>query len=260
LSAIVKQGIEGGPTLVNAFTRKNGLQGFDSAQVYRGTHAECAAMMASATAAGAVEILEWEQEGAISTITIRSGNAQDGSGEVPFDTFELVANHSQEDISKARAFTELTVDQVGQVTAAVASKQSGTQPTFTGWIPAMADLYALLIAKHTSYYDAQWVFRKTRWLSQYGALKADLTNSFKIFTTAQLEAAEPMPNGTRFALATVDANFPTVVYTPQLSGLFFHGWLKFPGTVNQAGRANKVQSTNEYWLGNWALSAYAKVA
>lgn len=265
MSLIVKQSDQGGPTLVNARLRMNGLAGFESTQTFRGTHAECAAMLARQAAAGIVEILDWEQEGPISTITIGSGSAQDGSADKAFDTWEVLGNNSQEDMSKADSFRSLTPDQVGLVDAAVAQKQSGQTPTFSGWPSSgsvrlkMNDLYNLKLTNHVTWYDAQYVFKKTRWLSQQGQLKADFSNVFRVYTTDQLQVAEVIPNGIRFSLAAVDASFKVITFSTELNGLFKRGWLKFPPVVNQVGGHNKVRVDQEYWLSYWALPAYAEL-
>lgn len=265
---IVKCGNERGPFLTNTSRTRNGQSGNESTITFMGTHDECAGFIATQVASGFVEILNWDQDGPVSTVTLRSSLAQDGSADQAFDTWELLGNEEQVTIQKSRRVVALKPEEVAEVIAQVAAAESDGSDSFSNFSQTQAisnvqfSLFYHLLGGHTSFELSRYVLRKTTAVSSKGVIKASFANVLKVYTSAQLDQSEAIPGNILFSIAEVEASVPVATFSadyndPNNAGVsyFRRGWLKKTPTVQQSQGFNKFNIVQEFWFGYWTTFA-----
>lgn len=200
------------------------------------------------------------QEGITRRASITYANSEGFNGEQTepeFDTWELVGNDSEKSLyqhQKCKAFDNTLVAFIRQ---GVANSTSDGSPTVLANADAQK-LYDHLVAGYEGFELSQFVLRRTTTTSRRSTLKAIFTNTHKLFTAAQLQAAELIPAEVLFDIAQVEATAPALATGGALDGIFKYRWLKKTPTVTQQAR-HKFAKTYEYWFAAWSTWIYEEV-
>jgi hypothetical protein len=250
-SAVVLQGTS------RRFSRQGGHQ---IGYTYEGTvSAIDAAYLANA---GVADDMETSLDGTNNTarITLWYGGTSSESTDQQetFDTWELVPNVETKSIYTHWKALDLTTTEIAGVKNAVTDfedQKITASPFGSGTIQDR--IFNHVVAGYDGFQLWQYVLRRTTTVGALysGALR--FADTFKLFTTAQVTAAESIPAGIQWDMGALDANLPTLGVTGTLASLFKYRWLKQPPSRTQTG-INKFNLTYEYWHAAWSTFLYAE--
>lgn len=248
--------------------RFNRLSGHQVGKVYEGEAGAILALYAQNTTGvigNSADDADFRQDGATAELTLwysgtePNGGAGGAAADDVFDTWELIGNTEQKSIYQHRKALKLTTAQIAFIKYAV----EGTLKDPT-WTTSLSGTDATVIFNHAladydGYLLPQFVLRLTRTVGSLYSGDLDYVNVLKLLTTAQLKAAENIPQTIQIDLDTIDANLPALGTGGSLNAYFAYRWLKFPPTKTQTGR-NKFNLVYEYWHAAWSSWLYDAVS
>jgi hypothetical protein len=122
----------------------------------------------------------------------------------------------------------MSTEGLAQFRADVNAILAGEVPIDITGLPADLQTFIKLIGEGTdSYQKTEWVLRNTRIVSPFTSLRPNQENTMKVFTTAELDLVEDVPDTILFQLPAGD-------------------WLKLTGTTEQM-QDGRFQFSQEWW-------------
>lgn len=212
-------------------------------------------------------------------IGFSNGDAVVGDAEDPvFDTWELTQNDLEKSVYQHQNTFILSATEIAAVKKA--AEQSLQEDNFSPDFlicSTQAQRAQTMLYKHVLYgYDGfllpQYVLRRTTYVGSNYAGALDFANVYKLFTTAQVKAAESIPTTIMFDLDEIDANLPPIpagtfmlpdgyvfpdasVVSGSNHPVFGYAWMKRSPTKTQEG-PNRFALRYEYWHAAWSRWLY----
>jgi len=250
-SAVVLQGT------ARRFSRQGGHQ---VGYIYEGTSTAIDTMYLAN--AGSADDMDTSLDGTNNTarITLWYGGTSSESTDQQetFDTWELVPNVETKSIYTHGKALALTTAEIAEIKNAVNAIED--DPTYAHGYTTANDkgkLFLHVAAGYDGFQLWQYVLRRTTTVGALYSGALSFSDTFKLFTTAQVTAAESIPAGIQWDMSALDANLPSLGVTGTLANLFKYRWLKQPPSRTQTG-INKFNLTYEYWHAAWSTFLYAE--
>jgi hypothetical protein len=174
-----------------------------------------------------------------------------------FDTWELVPNVETKSIYTHSKALALTTAEIAEVKNAVAAVEEDPTSEHTFAKADATSIFQHVVAGYDGFQLWQYVLRRTTTVSALYSGKLSFSDTFKLFTTAQVTTAENIPNGIQWDMTAIDSNLPTLGVGGSLASAFKYRWLKQPPSRVQTG-INKFNLTYEYWHAAWSTFLYAE--
>lgn len=237
--------------------------GYVTTRVFEGSHFAIDSLIPQLVVSAGADSFSIDRDDATSICTAVFAYEGPGASEVPVDTWEILGNDLQKDIWEHPNVLGYSSAMVAVLRKEVELVQSGsstydesvaainTQIAFEGiTAPTSTQIITLfdqILKGLESFVVDQYVLRKSQLItSRYTATIARVGIN-KIWTTAQVQAAESMP--------TFISNELNQLVAPTARTGYLWGWLKKSPTVTQVA-GNKFQVAQEWWLEQWSTFVY----
>ena len=213
--------------------------------------------------------------GPTATLTARIGRDVYGSADtVSTDvttTWDLNSNEVQRDLREVPAAQALTNDEVKVVEKAASDAKASDTAASTfqaagaaggvqsAWSAEQKNLFWFFMRDQYNWMDYEFALTKRELVTSYYTIGVSMAGVGKLWTAAQIEAAEGSPPAAMVASinAITSETTPSTDNTTMADGTskFYYRWLKKAPNITQTA-GGKFERTTEWWLGVWPTWIY----
>ncbi len=240
--------------LVDVRRTHHPVDGYRTVFTYEGLARDIAALEYYFRRLGAQ--VEFNQNSPVATLEAIFSSPQDGTKEEPVNAWELLGNNIQNKSTQHPTFMAYAADTQQNILREyqryLTWQNANDKTKFTVALASdQKEFWRLMVLGQDVFYHGQYVLRHTQTVSREYQLKLAHVGIMKIWTTAQVKAAEvSMTDAIEYSVDQIESEKPA-----EQTG-FESGWLKQTPTITERA-GNKIEVTQEWWFDNWSTLYYA---